>query len=117
MIFSNAATLTKFNRMGKLAGLGSAEIKMIRQGLLYNPDPKSFTPVPFIVDVDSEHYEESWSDGLIMYHNPKAIHPVEEHYFPDISHMHYEENDGFVGYIQPYDVLNSITVVLCPKEG
>ena len=58
--------------MGKLAGLGSAEIKMLRQGLLYNPDPKAFTPIPFIVDVDSENYEESWSDGLIMYHNPNG---------------------------------------------
>lgn len=116
VIFSNAATLTKFNRMGKLAGLGSEKIKMIRQGLLYNPDPKVFTPVPFEMDVDSEHYEESWSDGLIMYHNPNAIHPVEDHYFSDISHMHYNEDDGFFGYIQPYDVLNSITIVISPQE-
>ncbi|BCL59728.1 hypothetical protein DGMP_04210 [Desulfomarina profundi] len=40
VLFTNSATITKFNRMGKLAGLGSKDVKLIRQGFMYNPDPE-----------------------------------------------------------------------------
>ena len=112
VMFSNQATIPKFNRMGKIAGLGSANVKMIRNGFLYNPDPEATHPIPFSKDVDDQDYEESWSDGLIMYHNPNAIHPVDPDIFPDISHIFYSDEEGFYGYHQPYDVLGSITVVI-----
>lgn len=112
VMFSNQATIPKFNRMGKIAGLGSANVKMIRNGFLYNPDPEAIQPIPFSKDVDDQDYEESWSDGLIMYHNPNAIHPVDPDIFPDISHIFYSDEEGFYGYHQPYDVLGSITVVI-----
>lgn len=113
VLFSNAATITKFNRMGKLAGLGSKNIKLIRQGFLFDPNPNSFHPIPFSVDVDSPDYEESWSDSMIMFHNPKAKIPVDPCCFSDISHTWFdEENQKFLGHIQPYDVLNSITLTI-----
>ncbi|MNV09308.1 hypothetical protein D3C71_997970 [compost metagenome] len=112
VLFSNQATIPKFNRMGKIAGLGSSSVKMIRNGFLYNPDPDAIYPIPFSKDVDDQDYEESWSDGLILYHNPSAIHPVDPNIFPDISHVFHSEDEGFYGYHQPYDVLGSITVVI-----
>jgi hypothetical protein len=111
VLFSNQATIPKFNRMGKLAGLGGNDLKMIRAGDLYNPDPKSFKPIPYSKDIDDPDYEESWSDGLVMFHNPNAKHPVDEIAFKDISHIHYSEEKGFYGHHQPYDFLNSITYV------
>lgn len=112
VIFSNQATITKFNRMGKLAGLGCSEIKMLRNGFLSNPDQSAIHPIPFSVDVDDPSYEESWSDSLVMYHNPIASNPVDPKLFPDISHIYYTEDEGFTGIIRPYDVLSSITIVL-----
>lgn len=123
ILFCNAATITKFNRMGKLAGLGSKDVKLIRHGYLFNPDPKAFEPIPFAVDVDSPDYEESWSDSIMMYHNPKAKHPVNPDWFSTISHTWLDEQeDEFRGYHQPYDVLSSITVTLsadppCQEEA
>jgi hypothetical protein len=109
ILFSNAATITKFNRMGKLAGLGSKEHKLIRVGYRY--DPLSYEAIPFRCDVDSPEYEESWSDSLIMYHNPNAKHPIDINIFSDISHIMYDEDkQDFVGRCQPYDVLSSITL-------
>lgn len=116
VLFSNAATLPKFNRMGKLAGLGSESIKMVRTGVLFNPDPKALTPIPFSMDVDSPDYEESWSDSLVMYHNPKAINPVNPDWFGDISHLWYDDVNGYTGFIQPFDVLTSFTLTLCPTQ-
>jgi hypothetical protein len=116
VLFSNQATIPKFNRMGKLAGLGSEKVKMIRTGFLYNPDPAAIHPIPFSKDIEDLDYEESWSDGLIMYHNPKAKHPIDPDLFPDISHVFYSEEDGFTGFHQPYDVLGSMTVVVTSQK-
>ena len=41
VIFSNAATLAKFNRMGFLAGWRPPGLKMIRKGILFNPAPNA----------------------------------------------------------------------------
>ena len=111
VLFSNQATIPKFNRMGKIAGLGSTDVKMIRRGFLYNPDPDALAPIPFAKDLDDLDYEESWSDGLLMFHNPNATNPVDPDTFADISHISFE-NGEFVGFHQPYDVLGSITVVV-----
>jgi len=113
VLFSNAATITKFNRMGKLAGMGSKDIKMIRTGVLFNPAPDALEPIPFWWDVDSPEYEESWSDSMIMFHNPRARIQVPPTCFGDISHVVFDADRGkFMGHFQPYDVLNSITVVI-----
>ncbi|WP_217525177.1 hypothetical protein [Vibrio metschnikovii] len=116
VLFSNAATLTKFNRMGKLAGMGGEDVKIYRMGTRYNPDPEAFVGIPFHEDVDSPEYTESWSESLIMYHNPNALHPVEPSDFPDISHILKCDEDGDEGYFQPYDVLSSKSFVLSPHE-
>ncbi|WP_428035990.1 hypothetical protein [Amphritea sp.] len=100
------------NRMGKLAGLGSADIKMLRNGFLSNPDQSAIHPIPFSVDVDDPSYEESWADSLVMCHNTKATNPIDPKIFPDISHIYYTEEEGFTGIMRPYDVLSSITFVV-----
>lgn len=117
VLFTNAATITKFNRMGKLAGLGGKDLKLIREGFLFNPDPEAFEPIPFSRDVDSDDYEETWSDSLIMYHNPRAINPVDPNWVESISHTWLDEDTGeFFGRHQPYDVLSSITLTLLPNS-
>lgn len=113
VLFTNAATIAKFNRMGKLAGLGSKEVTLIRSGYLFNPEPNALEPIQFSIDVDSPEYEESWSDSLIMYHNPNALHPVDPEWFGTISHEWVDKDTGeFMGYHRPYDVLSSVTLTL-----
>ncbi|HCJ4282395.1 TPA: hypothetical protein ACSH5C_001523 [Legionella pneumophila] len=115
VLFSNQATLTKFNRMGKLAGLGSNFVKMIRVCFLFDPDPNAFEPIMEYRDLDSSDYEESWSEGLVMYHNPNAVFPIPIEAFNDISHVFYDDIEGLVGISQPYEVLNSITYCFSEK--
>lgn len=101
--------------MGKIAGLGSKDVTMIRQGFLYNS--RGPHPIPFTKNVDDPDYEESWSDGLIMFHNPNAINKVNPEAFSDISHVFYSEDEGFTGFHQPYDELNSMTLVIRNQSG
>ena len=94
VLFSNAATVTAFNCMGKLAGLGSANVKMTRKGMKTTPKGSVLYPVPFIIDVDDINYEETWADSLVMFHNPRALHPVDPQAFPDISHVQVDPDTG-----------------------
>ena len=105
--------------MGKLAGFGSANVKMIRQGMMVNPDPDALYPVYFVVDIENENYEKAWADGLVMFHNPNALHPVDPNNFPDISHIKIDLDTGECYAISsPNEVFTSITHVLFTKpEG
>ncbi|WP_276500681.1 hypothetical protein [Terrimonas pollutisoli] len=118
VLFTNNATLTTFNRMGKLAGLGNKDIKMLRIVSMYDPDPYATEPIRKVFDLDDPDYEEAWADGLIMYHNPDAKFPVEPALFSDISHMFFDKKDKVLhGRMQPYDVFSSMTQVLIPKAN
>lgn len=113
VLFSNAATITKFNRMGKLAGLGSKDVKLLRSGVMFNPDPNALRPLPFTKDMDDDDYEETWSDSIVMFHNPRAKVPVDPAAFPNITHLWVDEATGQCsGIQQPYDVLSSVTFVV-----
>lgn len=55
--FSNAGTLSKFNRMGVRAGFGDAWVSLVREGVLV--DPMRFgSEERFKIDVESPAYEE-----------------------------------------------------------
>lgn len=113
ILFTNTATITKFNRMGKLAGLGGENIKMLRTGVKLHPDPSSTEPLNFVSDVDDPGYEEDWSESIIMYHNPNALNPVDINCFNSINHMWLDKESGvLVGTYREGDILNSITTVI-----
>jgi hypothetical protein len=114
ILFSNAGTVPKFHRMGRLANLGSNEnIAIYREGYRYNPDSIDGKPLHFMQDVTSKEYNESWNESMTMFHNPRAKYPVDPSWFNNINHIYYDyQNDIFSEYIVPYNVINSITVVL-----
>lgn len=117
ILFSNNATITAFNRMGHLAGLSADTTKIFRAMDIYNPERGSIIPIRKVINIDDKDYEEDWGDSLVMYHNPHALLPVDINCFPDISHMFFDEQDLLIsGYPVPFEVLNSMTVVLIPKS-
>lgn len=71
VIFTSCGTLSKFNRMGKQAGLGSEIPTLIRMGNFYNHDPNADKPHFISYQVD-ENSPETWSEGVIVFHNPNA---------------------------------------------
>lgn len=112
VLYTNSATITTFNRMGKLAGLGSEEVKMFRTGVRLGEVEGEAAFVPFSNDVDDPDYEEAWSDGLIMYHNPNALFPVDPDCFHDISHARINPDNGELEYgFEPNHVYSSATFV------
>jgi len=116
VLFTNAGTLSKFNRMGVLADFGDPRVRLVRQGAMINPDPQSTVPFGFSIDIDDPTYHEGWADKLQVFHNPNAVHPIDRSLFPKATH-HFLENGEIKSYGLPNNILGSITMILSPKAG
>jgi hypothetical protein len=99
VLHSNSGTLAKFTRMGRLAGFDAQGIRTFREGLAYDHRPHATTPRHFAFEVTPGLVSETWAEGLNMFHNPNAAHPVNPELFPSIAHHFFE--GGMVRSIIP----------------
>lgn len=101
VLFSNAATMSKFNRMGFLAGWRPPDLDMVRQGILFDRTPGAVDPIPFSLSIASPEYEAMWPQGeawcqeLEFFHNPLATRPVPFDLIPGATHW-FERNGEIV---------------------
>lgn len=92
IVFSNSATLAKFNRMGFLAGWRPPGLTMTRCGILFDRTPGALQPIDFNLAVDSAEYQalwpwgEAWCQELEVFHNPLATHPIPFDLIPGATH-------------------------------
>lgn len=93
VLFSNSGTWAKFQRMGFQAGYQRGNVTMIRRGICFNPDRNSATPLRFEYSLHNPPREESWGQGLAVFHNPNATHPLPHEFFADAA-IHYFEEQG-----------------------
>jgi hypothetical protein len=123
VIFSNAATLAKFNRMGFLAGWRPRGLNIRREGLFFDRTPGGLEPIPFDLDVLSDEYAALWPYGeawcleLEVYHNPLATWPIAFELLPGATHWF--EVDGEVICSTPWEhvVLSSITKLTSTRSS
>lgn len=116
VVSSTAGTITKFNRMGLKAGFGSGRVLMIREGTVVDHDPKARLPKMFKAIVNAPGYEESWTEGISVYHNPNALYPLNPDLLPDAAH-HFQEPDGRLRSFTPdFYPLGSVTRQFAPVD-
>jgi hypothetical protein len=115
VLFSNSATLSKFNRMGKLAGFGDPAVKMIRVGTKQNFDPNADEPIHFTAEVEPGKYSERWTEGVRIFHNPNALLPIPPAVFQQCAH-HFLQDGRRVAMLPEDFVHSSHTMVLAPQN-
>jgi hypothetical protein len=119
VVFSNSGTISKFNRMGFLAGFGSPRLRLERVGFAVNLDPNATDPVQFHHSVNDPDYRELWSEGLDIWHSPRAKHPLDHVALPFAAH-HWLRPDGQVESLTPdWHPLGSMTfqTLMDPPEA
>lgn len=115
VIFSNAATLAKFNRMGFLAGWRPPGLTMTRRGILFDRTPGALEPIDFDLSVDSAEYQalwpwgEAWCQELEVFHNPQATHPIPFDLIPGATHWFERGGDVECNTMWANSVISSIT--------
>lgn len=108
VLFSASGTISKFNRIGRQAGFGPDNIIMHRFGTHHNHDPNASLPKQFAYQVTTES-NETWGEGLSMFHNPNAKYPVPEELFPSIAH-HYFDNGQIISHLPEFHPYSSMTI-------
>jgi hypothetical protein len=94
VVFSNSATVSKFNRMGTELGYGPDDVAMIRIGAAPDPDPNATLPIPFayvVGDYGPEEREE-FSEGWHVIHNPRATLRIDPQALPGFTHHQLQDN-------------------------
>ncbi len=114
IIFSSCGTLSKFNRMGKQAELGSDIPTLIRTGTFYNHTPNADKPNFVTYKVDKES-KETWSEGTVVYHNPNAKIPLNPAFFDDKVAQCFFRDKLIHSKMPKYFPYNSFTQNLIPK--
>ena len=76
VLFSNAGTIAKFNRMGH-QGPYRGDLRMLRSGTCYDWRPNAAAPGLFAYEVgDPAEGAEPWREGTVLIHNPRAVRPL-----------------------------------------
>jgi hypothetical protein len=109
VISTAAGTISKFNRMGLLAGFGNRDVLMIREGTCVDRDINATIPLVFRAIVNAEGYRESWVEGLNVYHNPRANIPLSEHLLPGAAHHHCDAEGNWTSSAPEFHPLASTT--------
>lgn len=118
VIFSNAASIAKLNRVGASMGMDTRGLRYVRYGHFHDPTPGAQVGIPFCMDVTSEAYRSLWPSGyepwtaeMEVFHNPFAEHPLDHSLFPKAAHWF--ERDGLIDHKIHYEhsILSSMTLI------
>lgn len=115
VIHNPTATISKFNRMGWLAGLGSPDVRMVRFGTAYRHNRNAALPATYIQRLDDPRYVETWDEGLNVYHNPFARCPLPGTLFPGATH-HMLQGDDVVSYSCAFHPYSAETMIFSPRR-
>jgi len=93
VLFSASGTVSKFNRIGRQAGYADPGVVIVRQGTCHDHDPNASLPNFFRYVVD-ETKQETWAEGISIFHNPRALRPAPRELFPSVAHHRFD--DGLI---------------------
>jgi len=111
ILFTNTGTHAKFSRMGYQQGFHRGNIRIYRYGTWYDSNPNSATPLMKAYDMEESPFYESWGQGLVVLHNPHALHPLSHDYFPDAAQVYIDHN-VLAADLPPYHPYSTMTEVM-----
>jgi hypothetical protein len=119
VIFSNACSIAKLNRVAISAGAAPEGFRYIRIGMFFDRRPGALEGIPFCLDVTSPEYRglwpqgyEPWSAELEVVHNPFARHPVPFELLPEATHWFEKDGEIMCSGVYEHAILWSCTHVL-----
>lgn len=113
VISTTAGTISKFNRLGVLAGFQRDDVLMVRTGTCVDHDPSATRPAVFRAVVNAKGYSETWVEGLDVFHNPRADVALPEHFLPGAAHHHCDCEGHWTSSVPSFHPLASQTEILC----
>lgn len=112
VLFSNAGTIAKFDRIGVTAGFGAPRHMYHRFGFRFNPAPNAMVGIPFVEDVADPNYVEGWSDELQIFHNPNALIPLDHTWLSGLAQFYFDKNGNQLSLIPDHHIWSSGTMLV-----
>ena len=118
VIFSNACSIAKLNRVAVSGGGAPRGLRYTRIGNFFDRTPGALKGIPFCLDVTSDDYRglwpqgyEPWSAELEVFHNPYARHPVPFEVLPEATHWFEHDREQVCRSIYATSILWSQTLI------
>ncbi|WP_176538939.1 hypothetical protein [Rhizobium sp. J15] len=93
VIFSNACSISKLNRVPISAAGAPPDYRYTRLGEFFDRAPGALEGIPFCMDITSNAYRnlwphryEPWTAEIEIFHNPYARYPVRFELLPEAQH-------------------------------
>mgnify|MGYP001556946994 CR=1 FL=1 len=119
IIFSNACSIGKFNRVAVSAGAVTPGLRYVRIGKLFDRNPGVLDGIPFCLDVVSDGYRrlwpqryEPWSAELEVFHNPFTRHPWPNSLLREATHWRLIDGEVRCEAFYETSILWSRTLIL-----
>ena len=112
VIINPQGTLPKFNRLGYLAGFGDRRVRMVRTGIRRGElDPQNPMPRPFRQIVHATGYSETWVEGMVVLHNPRARVPLHPEMIPGAAHEFLQPDGTIISMLPEFHPVFSSTLI------
>ena len=82
-----------------MCGFGDKNLNLIYFGECFKEDPNSGMPDKFSFEVIPRKYNENWSMGVDIFHNPNATTKLPFDYFPYCNHHYFNDEHQFCSII------------------
>lgn len=113
VMLATQATIPKFNRMGRLAGLRSPNSIAIVTGSRTDHEG---VPRPFRSVVERRNYIELWHEGIYIFHNPRAVQPLDPDLFPHVIHV-FQKDNGIEQWVPPEFIVSCATQMVIAEPS
>ena len=115
VISNPLGTIAKFNRMGVGASFGQKENVMTMTGTCHNHDPNASLPIPFQLEVKESKWNEPWTGGMNVFHNPFALHPLHPTVFNGVA-QHRLSKGQVISNLPDFHPYGAINHTIVPKR-
>lgn len=116
LIANPQGTLPKFNRLGYSAGFGDRAVRMTKRGFRRGEREGIALPIPFHQDVADPAFNESWTEGLVVLHNPNAVTPLDPLMLEGAAHEFLQEGGRLLSLIPDFHPMFSETLIVAPES-
>jgi hypothetical protein len=103
VLFSNAHTVSIFNRIGTELGYGLPGTAICRLGTTYDPDPNASEAQPFayVVGDRPPGHQETFAEGLQLFINPWAAVKLSRRTLPSITYNELLDDGTVMSTLSP----------------
>ncbi len=118
VLFSNACSLAKLNRVAISGGGAPKGYRYTRMGQFFDRTPGALKGIPFCLDITSDEYRRLWPHGyepwtaeMEVFHNPFARYPASFDLLPEAQHWFLDGGEWQCASVYETSILWSQTLI------